>query len=239
MRKLLTLLIFIIGFVGLIKAQQTQTVTAGVSKSYTANPAAGTTTDHFVWQLVDATDAVVRDLSSETGATVNILWDLPSGQTYRLKSQVVDDKNCVSEVVYVDVTITGEASIMFANKADNGNVETCSLLLGDAPNNTDFELVITGGVAPFDITYKLTDKAGIETTVNKQFGVAGDTTPLTGVLSLSDFENVTGTNQSVSVELLSGTTADGSAISIDTDPNNNKRSLTIYSKPVITNLSLN
>ncbi|BAX80696.1 hypothetical protein [Labilibaculum antarcticum] len=237
MKRILTLLIITIGFVGLAKAQQTQSVTYGVSKSYTANPAAGTTVDHYVWQLVDASDVSVRDLSTETGATVSITWDLTIGTTYRLKSQVVDDNNCSSAFVYVDVTIAGDASMMFATATDN--IEDCSPLLGDTPTPRNFEVVITGGVAPFDITYKLTDKDGVESTLIETFGTAGDPTPLTGILSISDFENTTGANQSISIELISGVTADGSAVTVDSDVTNNNRSVTIYSKPVITNLTLN
>ncbi len=239
MRKLLTLLIFTIGFVGLAQAQQTQTVTSGITKTYTANPAAGITADHYVWQLVDASDVSVRDLSAETNATVSITWDLTIGATYRLKSQVVDDNNCSSEFVYVDVTIAGDASIMFADKADNDNITDCSPLLGDTPITRNFDLVITGGVAPFEITYKLTDKDNVESTLTKTFGVAGDPTPLTGVLSITDFENTSGGNQAVIIELISGTTADGSTVTVDADAANNTRSVTIYSKPVITNLILN
>jgi|GEM_PF-1558152 len=239
MRKILTLLIFTVAFVGLSQAQQKQTVTFGASKSYTANAEAGTTVDHYLWQLVDASDVVVKDLSSELGATVSITWDLTIGETYRLKSQVVDDKSCVSEVVYVDVTIAGEASVLFANRTDNESIETCSPLLGDAPNLTDFELIITGGVAPFDITYKTTDKDGGVTTTTKSIGVAGDSSPLTGILSISDFENTSGTNQIVSIELVSGVTADGSTVTVDADAANNTRSVTVYPKPVITNLTLN
>ena len=239
MKKLLTILVFTIGFVGLLQAQQTQSVTSGVSKTYTANLASGITADHYVWQLVNASDVVVRDLSTERGVAVTILWDLPNGATYRLKSQVVDATNCSSEFVYVDVTIAGGASAMFANRADNESMTDCSLLLGETPTTQNFEFVITGGVAPFSITYKLTDKDGVESTEIVSYGTAGDASPTTGVLSIADFENTTGGNQVATIELISGTTADGSAISIDTDAANNTRSVTINPKPVITNIRLN
>ncbi|MBN2596062.1 MAG: hypothetical protein JXR82_04675 [Marinifilaceae bacterium] len=239
MKKLFALLIFTIGFVGLSKAQQTQTVTFGNSKSYTANPEVGTTADHYVWQLVDASDVSVRDLSAETGATVTILWDLTVGETYRLKSQVVDDNNCSSEFVYVDVTIAGEASVMFADLSTNDNQITCSLVTGDSPANTNFDVVFTGGVAPYELTYEVTDKDGVPTILTKSFAAT------TGTLSLADFENTTTGTQIVTVTLISALTNDLAVVAVRTidatniTGKNNVRTLTIYPKPVITNLSLN
>jgi hypothetical protein len=239
MRRILAILLFIIGFVGLAKAQQTQTVTYGVSKSYTANPEAGTTADHYVWQLVDASDVSVRDLSAETGATVNILWDLTVGETYRLKSQVVDTKNCASEFVYVDVTIAGAASVMFADLSTNENQITCSLVTGESSTDTNFDVVFSGGVAPYELTYTITDKDGVTTTQKKSFATT------TGTLSLADFENTTSGNQIVTVTLISALTKDLAVVAVSTIDaaniigKNNVRTLTIYPKPVITNLSLN
>lgn len=239
MKKIIALLIVTMGFVGLAKAQQNQTVTFGVSKSYTANPAVGTTVDHYVWQLVDASDVSVRDLSAETGASVNILWDLTVGETYRLKSQVYDDNNCVSEFVYVDVTIAGAASVMFADLSTNDNQITCSLVTGGSPADTDFDVVFTGGVAPYELTYTITDKDGIPSTLTKSFATT------TGTLSLADFENTTTGNQIVTVTLISALTSDLAVVAVSTidatniTGKNNVRTLTIYPKPVITNLTLN
>lgn len=227
------------GFVGLTKAQQTQNVTSGVSRSYTANPDAGTTVDHYVWQLVDASDVSVRDLSAETGATVNILWDLTVGETYQLRSQVYDTEGCASEFVYVDVTIAGEASVMFADLLANDNQRTCSLIAGDSPADTFFDVVFAGGVAPYELTYTVTDKDGGITTQTQTFATT------TGTLSLADFENTTTGNQIVTVTLISALTDDLAPATVSTIDaamiigKNNIRTLTIYPKPVITNLSLN
>jgi hypothetical protein len=239
MKKVFTVILFILCFVGLSKAQQTQSVSYNSANTYTANPDSGTSVDHYLWQLVDMSDVTVKDLSAETGATVSITWDLTIGETYRLKSQVYDTENCSSEFVYVDVTIVGDASVLFADDSSNDNVITCSLLSGEEATSYDFEIIITGGVAPFELNYTLTDKFGVETVTSKTFGASGDSTPLTGTFSISDFENETGASQTVSIQITSGTTADGSSITIDSDESNNTRSLTVYSKPVITNLTLN
>lgn len=237
MKKIFTVILFTLCFVGLTKAQQTQSVSYNSTKTYTANPDTGTSVDHFLWELVDMSDVTVKDLSAETGATVSITWDLTIGETYRLRSQVYDTENCSSEFVYVDVTIVGDASVLFADDSSNDSVITCSLLSGEEATSYDFEITITGGVAPFELSYTLTDKFGVESVGSKSFGETGDSTPLTGTFSISDFENVTGASQTVSIQITSGTTADGSSITID--ESNNTRSLTIYSKPVITNLTLN
>ncbi|WP_372752702.1 hypothetical protein [Labilibaculum sp.] len=239
MKKIFTVILFTLCFVGLSKAQQTQSVSYNSTKTYTANPDTGTSVDHYQWQLVDMSDVTVKDLSAETGATVSISWDLTIGETYRLRSQVYDTENCSSEFVYVDVTIVGDASVLFADVSANESVVTCSLLSGEDATSYDFDITISGGVAPFVINYISTDKYGVEIVGSKTFGATGDTTPLTGTFSISDFENVTGASQTVSIEITGGTTADGSTIAIDSDESDNIRSVTVYSKPVITNLTLN
>ncbi|RUT78483.1 hypothetical protein DLK05_07865 [Ancylomarina longa] len=223
-----------VSFVGVTMAQQTQTVTSGVSKSYTANPEAGTTVDHYVWQLVDASNVSVRDLSAETGATVNILWDLTVGETYRLKSQVVDNNGCISEVVYVDVTIAAEAFVNFVATASD--VITCSDLNGGISgglvDQSLFKVELTGGVAPFDVTYEIRDASNAvvqgpnTVTLNNGDDLSID----------NNFVNETGADLNYTVVITSAKTADGVAVTVNAD---DSRTITVHTKPVISNLTLN
>ncbi|MCT4603653.1 MAG: hypothetical protein N4A59_12255 [Marinifilum sp.] len=241
-KGLFVLLVGLIAFSGSAFAQQTQDVTVGSKHDYTANPDAGTTPKEYKWQILNGSNVEVIDLSGEKNATVSITFDnvnFTPGQTYQLRTQVIDNNNCISEAVFVDITVQGEASVMFADAADNINAITCSLLAGDPTANTDFDVVFTGGVAPFELTYEVTDKDGAKTTQKKTFNTA------TGTISAADFENKTTGSQTVTLTLISATTKDSQPVSVKTGNGattglaNNVRTLTVRPKPVITNLTLN
>ncbi|NOU60997.1 hypothetical protein [Marinifilum caeruleilacunae] len=238
MKKILSLIVFAFAFAGMANAQQNQTVTSGSDHTYTANPQAGTTPDHYVWQVVDGSDVAVIDLTGETGATLAITWDAVNftvGQTYRLKSQVVDDNNCISEVVYVDVTIAAEAFVNFAAAATN--VITCSDLNGGVSgglaDQSLFELEFTGGVGPYEVTYEIRDASNAvvqgPTTVPNLNN--GDDLTIN-----NNFVNETGADVNYTVVITEAKTNDGADVTVNAD---NSRTITVHTKPVIMNLTLN
>lgn len=238
MKKILLLTIMLVGFVGLTKAQQSQTVTSNSTHSYTANPETGTTPDHYVWQVVNSSNVEAIDLTGETSATLSITWDdtnFTVGETYQLRSQVVDDNNCISEIVYVDITIAGEAFVNFAAGATN--VITCSDLDGGLSggllDQSLFELEFTGGVGPFEVTYEVRDasNAVVRGPVTVPNLNSGDDLSVD-----NDFVNESGSDVDYTVVITGATTSDGEDVTVKADKS---RTITVHTKPVIRDLTLN
>ncbi|WP_282015831.1 hypothetical protein [Marinifilum flexuosum] len=241
MKRLILLLMLTVSFAGVTMAQQVQDVTLGSTHTYTANPEAGTTANEYKWQIVSGGVDVI-DLTAEKGAAVSITFaaaDFAEGNTYQLRSQVIDNTGCISEYVYVDITVLGVGNVMFADLNTNDNAITCSLLDGDTPSATSFDVVFSGGVAPFELTYEVEDHEGNTTTQKQTFPAS------TGTISVNDWENTVKVDQTVTITLISAVTKDGQNVPVITTDatsivgKNNIRTLTVRPKPVITNLTLN
>lgn len=238
-KSLFTLAIICIGYGAF--AQQTQDVTVGSNHTYTAKLDASTTAKEYKWKLLN--EAGVDVLASEKSITASVDWlaaGFTVGNTYRIESQVLDINNCYSEIIYVDVTIAGAASVMFADAGDNINILTCSLITGETPNDSSFDVVFSGGVAPYELTYDVTDKDG-----NTTSGLTKSFATTTGTLTAADFEYVDGAVNVVTITLVSAKTKDLQDVTVDTGDagtiaaKNNIRTLTVRPKPVITEITLN
>jgi len=223
MKKILSLIILVLGFVSLTNAQD-QTVTVNTTHIYNVTDGGLT----YTWAVTGGTST---DLSGETGASINILWDTQG--TYTLTVFGKDANNCNSETTTATIEVVGAASVMFADANDNQSIITCSLLTGDTANTTDFKVVFAGGVAPYTLNYDVTDETG---TTTSQTVTVNTTEQL---LSLSDFENTTGSDIIVSVVLTSATTSDGATVTVDTGTGaitglpNDTRTVTVHAKPSI------
>ncbi|MRT94534.1 hypothetical protein [Ancylomarina sp. 16SWW S1-10-2] len=178
--------------------------------------------------VITSTDAIAKDNSVELTFTEVGLWNI----TVQGKDKTT---LCLTEPMLTSVKVFGTASVMFADAAANADMLTCSLLDGDTANVSDFEVVFTDGVAPFELTYKTIDKDGTESALlTKSFGTAGATSPVTGTISLSDFENTTLASQETSIHIVSALTADNTAVDLSTTASDLVRKITVRTKPVIT-----
>lgn len=223
MKKILSIIILAFAFVGVTNAQN-QSVTVNTNHSYNVADEGLT----YTWAVTGGTST---DLLTQTGHSINILWDAPG--TYTLTVFGTDADGCKSETTSAIIEVVGAASVMFADANDNQSIITCSLLAGDTPSSTDFKVVFAGGVAPYTLVYDVTDETGA--TTEQTVNVA--TTEQ--MLSLSDFENTTGGDVIVSVKLKSATTSDGATVTVDsgigavTGLPNDTRTITVHSKPTI------
>ncbi|MDQ1771365.1 hypothetical protein GQR60_12455 [Labilibaculum sp. A4] len=218
------LFISLIAFAGTVSAQD-QTVTINTSHTYNVDPVAGVT---YTWATTGGTST---DLVAQTGNSMTLIWDVAG--TYDVTVFGTDANGCLTETRTSQVLVVGAASVMFANLPANDAVVSCSPLLGGTLTVSDFDVVFTGGVAPFELTYEITAIDNSKETKVVTMGTAGDATPLTGQLSISDFENLTAGDQTVSIQLISAKTADNGTVAVDTDLADNTRSVTVHGKPVI------
>lgn len=218
------LFISLIAFAGTVSAQA-QTVTINTSHTYNVDPVAGVT---YTWATTGGTNT---DLVTQTGNSMTLVWD--AAGTYNVTVFGTDGNGCLTETRTSEILVVGAASVMFADVVANDAVIDCSPLLGGALTVSDFDVVFTGGVAPFELTYEITAIDGTKSTQTATMGAAGDATPVTGQLSISDFENLTAGDQTVSIQLISAKTADLGIVAVDADVANNTRSVTVHGKPVI------
>ena len=219
------LFISLIAFVGTVNAQADQTVTINTSHTYNVDPVAGVT---YTWATTGGTST---DLVAQTGNSMTLIWN--ASGTFNVTVFGTDGNGCFTETRTSEILVVGASSVMFASDASNISVTDCSPLLGGALKVSDFDVVFTGGVAPFELTYEITAIDNTKTSKTVTMGAAGDATPLTGKLSISDFENLTAGDQTVSIQLISAKTADLATVTVDGDVANNTRSVTVHGKPVI------
>lgn len=233
MKNLLTksLLILAVVCFGFSVNAQDQNVTINTTHTYNVDPVAGVT---YTWATTGATGT---DLTLQTGNSITLIWDTEG--THDLTVFGTDANGCLTETRTSEILVVGASSVMFASAVTD--VTSCSPLLGGALTDSEFDVVFTSGVAPFSLTYEKTAIDGTKTTVSDvTMGAAGDKTPLTGKLSLSDFENTTSADQIVSIQLISATTADGATVTVAAAVADNTRSVTVHGKPVISDaISLN
>ena len=221
-KSLFTLAIICLGYGAFA---QDQTVTINTSHTYNVDPVAGVT---YTWATTGGTST---DLVAQKGNSMTLIWD--AAGTYNVTVFGTDANGCLTETRTSQILVVGAASVMFANLPANDAVVSCSPLLGGALTVSDFDVVFTGGVAPFELTYEITAIDNTKSTQVVTMGVIGDATPLTGQLSISDFENLTSGDQTVSIQLISAKTADNGVVAVDTDVADNKRSVTVNGNPTI------
>ena len=179
--------------------------------------------------VITSTDAIANDNNVTLKFTEEGVWDI----TVQGKDKTT---LCYTEPMNTTVTVFGTASVMFASGAANADLLTCSLLDGDVPNPSTFEVVFTDGLAPFVLTYKITDKNGIDSELlTKTFAAdpAGVSGTVTGTISLSDFENTTLGSQETSIHIVSALTADNTDVDLSTTPSDLVRKITVRTKPLI------
>jgi hypothetical protein len=201
---------------------QDQTVTLNSSHSYEVADGGLI----YTWAVTGGSSSVLTTTNSQT-----IVWNAVG--TWNITVFGEDVNGCFTETRTSIIEVVGAASVMFANLPVNDAVVSCSPLLGGALTISDFDLVFTGGVAPFELTYEITAIDGTKSTEVVTMGVIGDATPLTGQLSISDFENLTAGDQTISIQLISAKTADDAIVAVDTDVIDNTRSVIVHGKPVI------
>ncbi|MDQ2179487.1 PKD domain-containing protein [Marinifilum sp. D714] len=220
MNRVIGLLLFgLIAFTGNVLAQN-QTVTLNSTHEYSVSGDAIT----YTWAVSGGTASVLDATNTQT-----IVWNAEG--TYTLTVFGTDGNGCVTETRTAIIEVVGTASVMFAKAT--GDVTTCSPLLGDPVTPNNFDVVFTGGVPPYELTYETTAIDGSKSTTTISVGVDGDATPLTTSLTIDDFENTSGGDQTISIQLISATTKDGEGVVVDTDVANNTRSVTVNSKPTI------
>lgn len=220
MNRVIGLLLFgLIAFAGNVFSQN-QTVTLNSTHEYSVSGEATT----YTWTVSGGTASVLDATNTQT-----ILWNTEG--TYTLTVFGTDENGCVTETRTATIEVVGLASVMFASAT--GDITTCSPLLGGDITTNDFNVVFTGGVPPYELTYETTAIDGSKSTSIISVGADGDATPLTTTLSIDDFENISGGDQTVSIQLKSATTKDGVEVKVDTDVADNTRSVTVHSKPTI------
>lgn len=228
MKKILFLIVFVLGFVSLTKAQDQQ-VTLGTSHDYTVAAVAGYT---YTW-TVDAagTSSIV---SGDTDNSITILWDKAVG-TYNITVFATETStSCISETETISVEVLGQSSVLFA-AADNAT--TCSDLDGNANGggasggSSSFSVKFTGGLAPYDLVYRVLDPTntavGADVTLNN---VPASTT----ITVENQFINNGSSSVDYKVVIVSATTDDGASVLVDADVANNTRAITVLPKPTIT-----
>jgi hypothetical protein len=191
----------------------------------------------FTWTAVHAVSSTV--ITSTDGFpndhTVTLLW--PETGVWNITVTGEDlTTNCFTEPMTTTVTVVGGASVMFVDNSPALNdIITCSLLFGDTPISTDFDVVFTGGLAPFVLKYIITDKDGNDSALlTKIIGADGDLSPVTGNISLSDFENTTLANLETTIRIVSAKTADDADVTLSATASDLIRKITVRTKPVIT-----
>jgi hypothetical protein len=221
-KSLFTLAIVCFGFTAFSQIK-TQTVTKGSTHTYSVADGGLT----YTWAVTGGTASTMGKTFTQ-----DITWDTEG--VFDLTVYGEDGNGCLSETRLVKVTVVGAGNVMFADASDNDNNVTCSLLAADTPTTTEFDIVFSAGLAPYELTYDVEDKDGNTNRLTKSFPAN------TGTLSVSDWENTTGGQQTHTITLISATTADGQNIPVDsgdalnlTGVKNNIRTMKVHAKPTI------
>jgi len=227
MKKLLLLICCTIGFIAFSKAQDQQ-VTLGTAHDYSVAAVPGYT---YTWSVDVAGSST--DLSGVTGNSINVLWDKAEG-TYNITVFATDAALCKSEIETISIQVLGQSSVLFAAADDaqtcsdrNGNVDGG----GASGGNSSFEVQFTGGLAPYELKYKVLDP--LDAQVGAEVTVSGlSATDMVDVPN--QFINDGTVNAVYKVVLVSATTKDGATVDIPTGIADNTRTITVLPKPRIT-----
>lgn len=228
MKKLYILLTLSLGLAYFASAQNQQ-ITLGLSDDYSVTPVPGYT---YTW-TVDAA-GTSTDVSAVTGNSINVHWNQVAG-TYNITVFATETAtSCISETETISVEVLGQASVLFAAADD---AQTCSDLLGNiagggaSGGNSTFSVQFTGGLAPYELKYKVLDPSdaqiGAEVTVPGLAATANIEVP-------NQFINDGTTNAIYKVVIVSATTTDGASVDIATTEAGNTREITVLPKPRIT-----
>lgn len=228
MRKLYLLIALTFGLVYAANAQDQQ-VTLGVSDDYSVTAVPGYT---YSWTVDVA--GTSTDVSGVSGNSINILWDKVAG-TYNITVFATETAtSCISETETISVQVLGQSSVLFA-AADNA--QTCSDLDenifggGESGGNSSFEVQFTGGLAPYELKYKVLDP--LDAQVGAEVTVAG--LSATAIVDVpNQFINEGTGNAIYKIVIVSATTKDGASVDIATAVADNTRTITVLPKPKLT-----
>ncbi len=228
MKKLYLLIAFTVGLVHFAIAQDQQ-VTLGTSDDYSVTAVPGYT---YTWTVDIA--GTSTDVSGVTGNLINILWDKAEG-TFNITVFATETAtSCISETETISVQVLGQSSVLFAAADD---AQTCSDLIGNVAGggasggSSSFQVQFTGGLAPYELKYKILDpldaQVGPEVTVSGLNATASIDVP-------NQFINEGAGNAIYKIVIVSGTTKDGASVDIATDVADNTRTITVLPKPKLT-----
>jgi hypothetical protein len=228
MKKLYLLIAFTLGLVYFSNAQDQQ-VTLGTSDDYSVTAVPGYT---YTWTVDIAGTSI--DVSGVTGNSINILWDKAEG-TYNITVFATETAtSCISETETITVEVLGQSSVLFA-AADAA--QTCSDLDenifggGESGGNSSFEVQFTGGLAPYELKYKVLDP--LDAQVGAEVTVAG--LSATDIIDVpNQFINGGSGNTIYKIVIVSATTKDGASVDIAAAIADNTRTITVLPKPKLT-----
>ncbi|PXX96175.1 hypothetical protein DF185_20565 [Marinifilum breve] len=228
MKKLYLLFVLTFGLVHFASAQADQQVTLGTSHTYTVDPVAGY---KYTW-TVDAA-GTNTDVSAVTGNSITVDWNQVKG-TYNITVFATDATNCISETETISVEVLGQASVLFAAADD---AQTCSDLDGNvfgggaSGGNSSFAVEFSGGLAPYDLIYRVLDPTGT------QVGLDVEVKGLSAIDQLdvpNEFINDGTTDAVYKVVIVSAKTKDGASVGLPADDADKTRTITVLPKPRIT-----
>jgi len=228
MKKLSILIALTFGLVYFSNAQDQQ-VTLGTSDDYSVIELPGYT---YTW-TVDAAGSST-DVSAVTGNTINVHWNQIAG-IYNITVFATETAtSCISETETISVQVLGQASVLFAAADD---AETCSDLIGNvdaggkSSGSSSFSVQFTGGLAPYELKYKVLDPSDVQ--VGSEVTVAG--LSATDIIDVpNQFINEDTGNAIYKIVIVSATTKDGASADIATDVADNTRTITVLPKPKLT-----
>lgn len=235
MKRLLIILFVVVGAIGISKAQQTQSVTNHSVHKYTANAKDASSVNKYVWELVNKGTGTAVDIGTPVTESIDIGWEYGTGD-FELSVYILDNNSCSGEKQIVNITVAGEASVMFA--AASLSSETCSDLdgglSGGGLDESEFQVKFTDGVAPFSLIYQIENPDGSKQTAVTVNGLDA----LAKITINNNFVNESGADAVYKVAIVSATTKDGMDVSVDGDLANNTRTITVHTKPVVTIITL-
>lgn len=225
MKKILSLFIFTLTFIGLANAQTE--VTGGTSQNLTAVHTHGST---FAWTVVG--DGGTTVTIAETTSAVTFTWPTVADM-YTISVVTTDVNGCKSEPFEQRVKVLGTPTVEFADATDITGVCPVASTIDD--NGSSTIIVNYTGAKPWKLTYSILDEDG-----NVHNGIDNKEEDAIANANFSidiphDFENTLSTSKKWRVVINSAESADGVVATATTA----ERLLIVNPKPVITNLSFN
>ncbi|WP_321279387.1 hypothetical protein [Marinifilum fragile] len=228
MKRIYLIIALTFGLVHFASAQADQQVTLGTTHNYNVTAVAGYT---YTW-TVDAA-GTNTDVSAVTGNAISVDWNQAVG-VYNITVYATDATNCISETETIKVEVLGQSSVLFAAADD---AQTCSDLDGNifgggaSGGSSSFQVKFTGGLAPYDLVYRVLDatdtQVGSDVTVNGLNATDQVDVP-------NQFINDGTTDAVYKVVIVSATTKDGAAVALPADDADKTRTITVLPKPRIT-----
>jgi len=228
MRKIIVILIFFLGILGNTKAQ-TQ-VSAGTGQTLTAVHTLGNT---FAWTITD--DATSTSVAIP-GAGNSVTFNWPGvADMYTITVVTTDGNGCKSEPYTQRVQVVGAGTVQFAD-ATGDVAGVCSTVTDVVDGSSSFDVDYTGAT-PWDLNYSIIDYDGNPVAGFNNIDVLAIAGNTTKVIVNHEFENLQATAKKWKVVINSATSHSG--VSAMNTIGKVERTIEVYPKPVITNISLN